>query len=99
MINFKSTSSPLSLFIYIFASRIVKQGNYSPIVLKTKNCALFLMPLTSPCDIEGAPLERNKLIVEECDCVLAFWDGQSHGTKFTLDYAKEKNKPIKIIQI
>lgn len=33
------------------------------------------------------------------DCVLAFWDGQSHGTKFTLDYAKEKNKPIKIIQI
>ena len=33
------------------------------------------------------------------DCVLAFWDGQSHGTKFTLDYAKEKNKPVKIIQI
>ena len=23
--------------------------------------------------------------------MLAFWDGQSHGTKFTLDYAKEKN--------
>ena len=48
---------------------------------------------------KGAPLERNKLIVDECDCVLAFWDGQLHGTKFTLDYAKEKNKPIKIVQI
>lgn len=48
---------------------------------------------------KGAPLERNKLIVDECDCVLAFWDGQSHGTKFTLDYAKEKNKPVKIVQI
>lgn len=48
---------------------------------------------------KGAPLERNKPIVDECDCVLAFWDGQSHGTKFTLDYAKEKNKPIKIVQI
>ena len=48
---------------------------------------------------KGAPLERNKLIVDECDCVLAFWDGQSHVTKFTLNYAKEKNKPIKIIQI
>lgn len=48
---------------------------------------------------KGAPLERNKLIVDECDCVLAFWDGTSRGTKFTLDYAKEKNKPIKIIQI
>lgn len=48
---------------------------------------------------KGAPLERNKLIVDECDCVLAFGDGKSHGTKFTLDYAKEKNKPIKIVQI
>ena len=48
---------------------------------------------------KGAPLERNKQIVYECDCVLAFWDGQLHGTKFTLDYAKEKNKPVKIIQI
>ena len=48
---------------------------------------------------KGAPLKRNKLIVDECDCVLAFWDGQSHGTKFTLDYAKEKRKPIKIVQI
>ena len=46
-----------------------------------------------------APLERNKLIVEECDCVLAFWDGNSRGTKFTIDYAREKNKPIKIVQI
>ncbi len=48
---------------------------------------------------KGAPLERNKLIVEECDCLLAFWDGQSRGTKFTLDYAKKMNKPIKIVQI
>lgn len=48
---------------------------------------------------KGAPLVRNKLIVDNCDCVLAFWDGKSRGTKFTLDYAKEKNKPIKIVQI
>lgn len=48
---------------------------------------------------KGAPLERNKLIIEECDCVLAFWDGESHGTKFTLDYAKEKHKPVRIVKI
>lgn len=47
----------------------------------------------------GAPLERNKLIVEECDCLLAFWDGKSRGTKYTLDYAKEMNKPIKVVMI
>ena len=34
-----------------------------------------------------APLVRNKLIIENCDCVLAFWDGESRGTKYTLDYA------------
>lgn len=48
---------------------------------------------------KGAPLMRNKLIVDNCDCVLAFWDGKSRGTKFTLDYARERNKPIKIVQI
>ena len=47
----------------------------------------------------AAPLVRNKLIIDECDCVLAFWDGKSRGTKFTIDYAKEKNKPVKIIMI
>lgn len=44
-----------------------------------------------------APLIRNKKIVEECDCLLAFWDGTSRGTKYTIDYAKELGKPIKIV--
>lgn len=48
---------------------------------------------------KAVPLERNKLIVDECDCVLAFWDGQSRGTKYTLDYAKQQGKPIKIVEI
>lgn len=46
-----------------------------------------------------APLIRNKLIVEACDCLIAFWDGRSRGTKFTLDYARECGKPIKIVRI
>ena len=44
-----------------------------------------------------APLIRNKKIVEECDCLLAFWDGTSRGTKFTIDYAHQLGKPIKIV--
>lgn len=44
-----------------------------------------------------APLMRNKLIVENCDCLLAFWDGESRGTKYTLDYANQLHKPIKIV--
>lgn len=46
-----------------------------------------------------APLVRNKLIVENCDCILAFWDGKSRGTKYTLDYARQLGKPIKVVQI
>ena len=44
-----------------------------------------------------APLVRNKLIVEECDCLIAFWDGTSRGTKYTIDYAHQLGKPIKIV--
>jgi len=47
----------------------------------------------------GAPLMRNKLIVENCDCLLAFWDGKSKGTKFTIDYAKEMGKEVRIVEI
>jgi len=39
-----------------------------------------------------APLVRNKLIVDNADLVIAFWDGNSRGTKFTIDYAKKQGK-------
>ena len=43
-----------------------------------------------------APLIRNKEIVERAELVIAFWDGKSRGTKFTIDYAKKLNKAVKI---
>ena len=43
-----------------------------------------------------APLIRNKEIVERADFVIAFWDGKSRGTKFTIDYAKKLNKKVRI---
>ena len=46
-----------------------------------------------------APLIRNKLIVENCNCLIAFWDGVSRGTKYTIDYATKMGKPVKIVQI
>ncbi len=44
----------------------------------------------------GAPLKRNLQIIEYADCVLAFWDGQSRGTKFVIQHCKAQNKPIRI---
>lgn len=47
----------------------------------------------------GATFIRNRLIVDNADVVLAFWDRKSTGTKYTLDYAKKQNKQVFIIDI
>lgn len=43
-----------------------------------------------------APLIRNKEIVERAELVIAFWDGKSRGTKFTIDYARSIGKKVKL---
>lgn len=37
-----------------------------------------------------AGILRNKDMVEYADALIALWDGESKGTKFTIDYAKQK---------
>ena len=46
-----------------------------------------------------APLVRNRLIVDNSDSIIAFWDGVSRGTKFTIDYAKARGKEVIIYLI
>ena len=46
----------------------------------------------------GAPLRRNITIIEYADLVLAFWDGQSRGTKFVIDNCKKRNIPVVVHQ-
>jgi len=41
-------------------------------------------------------LHRNAEMVGMCDRVIAFWDGKSRGTDFTIRYAKARNIPVKI---
>ena len=45
---------------------------------------------------KSAPFKRNAQIVDRADMVIAFWDGLSRGTKFAIDYAREKEKFILI---
>lgn len=45
----------------------------------------------------GAPLRRNITIVENADLVLAFWDGQSHGTKHVIDHCRKSGVPVQVI--
>ena len=43
-------------------------------------------------------LLRNVEIITKADKIIAFWDGQSKGTKFVIDYANARNKKITIIR-
>lgn len=40
---------------------------------------------------------RNKAMVEDCDYCVAFWDGQSRGTKSSIDFCKQIGKPCKVV--
>ena len=41
---------------------------------------------------------RNRDIVENCDLLVAFWDGESKGTKNSISIAKRINKRIMVIK-
>lgn len=41
-----------------------------------------------------APLIRNKLIIERADEVVAFWDGSSSGTMYSVKYARKLGKTV-----
>lgn len=40
---------------------------------------------------------RNVEMVDSCDGVVAFWDGESKGTKHTIEYAKQKGVPCIVV--
>ncbi|MDE7389800.1 MAG: DUF2493 domain-containing protein [Lachnospiraceae bacterium] len=45
-----------------------------------------------------APLRRNSTIIEYSDLIIAFWDGQSRGTKYVIDNCKKCGKPILVFR-
>ena len=45
----------------------------------------------------GAPLKRNEEIANYADEAIAFWDGKSKGTEYTVKLFKKLNKKITVI--
>ena len=43
-----------------------------------------------------APLRRNLQIIDYADCVIAFWYGKSHGTKYVIENCKKRNKKVTV---
>jgi hypothetical protein len=42
---------------------------------------------------------RNEDIIKNCDYCIAFWDGESKGTKHSISLCKKYNIPYQIIKI
>lgn len=61
---------------------------------------LNIMEFSGDWDKHGksAGYKRNIEMAENADALIAFWDGESRGTKHMIDIAKEKNLPTRIIK-
>ena len=44
----------------------------------------------------AAPIRRNEEIVRSADLVLAFWDGKSRGTMYTVRFARKMGVKVQI---
>lgn len=40
---------------------------------------------------------RNRYIISDCTHCIAFWDGESHGTKHDIDLCEEMGKPCTVV--
>lgn len=49
--------------------------------------------------LQGAPIRRNELICKECTHLLAFWDGKSKGTEYTIKYARKLGRHVEVVLI
>ena len=45
----------------------------------------------------GAPIVRNRQIVDYADKVLVFWNGKSRGSAYVIDYAKKMGKECCVV--
>ena len=52
-------------------------------------------------DLHGrsAGYKRNHTIWDDATCGIAFWDGESDGTRHSFKLAREQNKPLRIIEL
>lgn len=63
---------------------------------EAKKCGMNIAVYYPRWDLFGrsAGIMRNRLIVDESDRVVAFWDGTSRGTQFGINYAAKKGKEV-----
>jgi hypothetical protein len=58
---------------------------------------LVCMPDYKTYGSKRAPHVRNDVMLDHSDLVLAFWDGESPGTKSVIEKAKKRGIPVEVI--
>ena len=48
---------------------------------------------------KSAGFKRNIQMIDVSHELISFWDGESRGTKHTIDYAKSKSVPVTIVNV
>lgn len=48
---------------------------------------------------KAAPLKRNQQIAEYADIAIAFWDGKSKGTAYTINSFRKLGKNVEVITL
>ena len=47
----------------------------------------------------SAGIIRNREMVTEADLVICFWDGESRGTRSTIEFSKRLGKELRVINV
>lgn len=48
---------------------------------------------------KAAPILRNQEMLRQADQVIAFWDGESKGTKSCISFCEKANIPFRLIMV
>jgi hypothetical protein len=65
---------------------------------KNRNISQVIIRPARP-EIKEYYLHRNAEMIGMCDRVIAFWNGKSRGTEFTIKYATLRNLNVLIVKI
>ena len=54
---------------------------------------------TCPVYMKGCMMIRNRYLVDNCDVLIAVYDGKPGGTRYTVEYARQCEKKIEILSL
>lgn len=100
--DFNLLQKTMNFFIFEEIKKIISGGANGGDFLGKRYAENYAIPFTDYPACWGkygksAGFIRNQTIVDNCDMVIAFWDGESRGTADTIAKAKKAKKPTFIV--